>query len=63
VNVICDKRNAFKVSLKKTLLSKRPLNDNFQKFSKNVRFEDGRQMEPDLKVDGRGWGSCHGGFW
>lgn len=54
MNVICDKRNAFKVSLKKTLLSKRPLNDNFQKFSKNVRFEDGRQMEPDLKVDGRG---------
>ena len=59
---ICDKKNAYKVSVKKSL-SKRPFSDNFQKFSKNMRCEDGRQSEPDLKVGGRGSASCRGGFW
>lgn len=53
VTRICGKKNAYKVSIK-NILSKCPLNDNFQTFSKNMRCEDGRQLEPDLKVGGRG---------
>lgn len=62
MNRIYDKKNAYKVSVKKSL-SKLTLSDNFQKFCKNMRCEDGRQLEPDLKVGGRGSASCRGGFW